>query len=128
MKIVIFENEPNSVIGAFESANILEFDNNLEYVFHSSSQDENIARINQYEVIFVDITLAHKSTLDGYGLIKKIVEQDERLYSRIVILTGNHKVTDFLEKHGLDRKKLKIIIKPTDYLELTKIINDIKNN
>ncbi len=127
MKIIIFENEFMSIEGAFEAASLLGFDNNLEFVVHPSTQNFDFSTISEFLVIFVDISLAKKSDLDGYSLIKKITEINKNLLLRVVILTGNNKVNEELKIRKIDLDNSKILIKPTNYKELIKVIKFITN-
>ena len=125
MKIAIFENEYDSVKGAFESANFLNFSNMLEFENFPSSQNANFSNIESYRAIFVDIYLAAKSELDGFGLIQKIRKFDDKLTERIVILTGNNKIKEILKERDIYSELINIIIKPTDFEEITKVIKKI---
>lgn len=125
MKIAIFENEYESVRFAFETANLIHFDKKLQFTVFPSSQSADINLINEYQVIFIDIDLSSRSILDGYGLIKKIIEKDLSLKQRLVILTGNNKITESLQNLGINSLDFTIIIKPTDYEEVSVAIKKI---
>lgn len=125
MKILIFENEYPSVKGAFETANLLNFGGALDFTVCASSQQATFANIKEYSVIFVDIALATRSELDGFALIKKLESIDPSLLHRIIILTGNNKITDILTSKGINPDMLRIIIKPTNYEEITSNIQKI---
>jgi len=126
MEIAIFENEYESVRFAFETANLMYFDNKIDFVIFPSSQSANHADFGSFKVIFIDIDLSSKSHHDGYSLIEKIVSTDINLKNRIVILTGNNKINESLISRGLNN--LKIIIKPTDYEEISKSILSVVNS
>ena len=66
-QILIIENEYYSVKMAFEAANLLAFRNELIYHNISKAQDIKYERLMEYSLIFIDISLAQKSDLDGYG-------------------------------------------------------------
>lgn len=125
MKVVIFENEYESVKGAFQAANLLCFNGSLKFDQFSSAQNANVERIDQYDVIFIDISLAAKSDMDGFTLIQKIKTINEKLLSRVVILTGNNKIEEGLRQRNLEVKSVRIIIKPTDYEEIANHIMQI---
>ena len=125
MKIAIFENEYESVTGAFEVANLIDFSGLLDITIFVSSQNARFEEIGVFDVVFVDIDLSSKSNLDGFGVIKAIREIDASFLNRIVILTGNNKIEEILEEKGIPKEKLKIIIKPTDYEEISRVINKI---
>lgn len=127
MKIAIFENEYDSVKGAFDIANFLNFNNELQFENFSSSQNADFSTIRNYSVIFIDIDLATKSELDGFGLIQKIRKLDDSLTNKIVILTGNNRIKEILKERNIYSDAIKIIIKPTDYEEITGVINKVIN-
>ena len=124
MKIAIFENEFEGVRLSFEAANLIYFDGKLDIQVFPSSQSSNLDLIDDYKVIFIDIDLSTKSILDGYGLIKKIIEKKHSLRNRIVILTGNNKIRESLNNYGILSSDLKVIIKPTNYVEISDVITE----
>lgn len=72
MKLLIFENEFVYVESAFNYINELHFNKELIFEVYASSQDfKNFNGINNFDLVFIDISLAKKSDLDGYGLLKK---------------------------------------------------------
>lgn len=125
MKIVVFENEYESVKGSFEAANLMNFDSKLEIDQFPSSQLADLNSLVEYAVIFIDIDLSTHSVLDGFALIEKIISVDEALSSRIVILTGNNKIKETMLARNIRLKSVKVIVKPTNYKEVTEIINAI---
>lgn len=125
MKVAIFENEYESVRISFETANLVYFDNKIEFTIYPSSQSADLRKINDYDVVFIDIDLSSKSDLDGYSLIEKISNTYPGVEKRIVVLTGNNKIVESLNLRGLYIKNLQIIIKPTDYEEVSKSIMEI---
>lgn len=124
MKIAIFENEYESVKGAFEAANLINFNNQLDIKVFPSSQKANLNKIDEFIVIFVDIDLSSKSELDGFSLIQQIQSIDVNLLQRVVILTGNNKIQEALKNRNIDYK-IKTIIKPTNYEEISQNISQI---
>lgn len=126
MKIAIFENEYESVRGTFNTANQINFDGNLDISLYSSSQNANLERINDFDAIFIDISLGARSDLDGFALIQKIQSINEKIVSKIIILTGNNKIGEILASKKIDQTKIQIIIKPSDYEEITNAIKNIK--
>ena len=125
LKISIFENEFNSVKGAFDASKVLSFDSKLDYKVYPSSQLANFDDINKEDVIFIDIDLSQNSELDGFSLISKLKEIDIKILNKIVILTGNNKIIESLNNKGINFHKKQIIIKPTDYEIITESINYI---
>lgn len=125
MKIAIFENEYESIKGAFETANLLRFNKKLEFSVFTSSQNADFLNIHNYSIIFIDIDLSSKSFLDGFGVINKIKEIDDNLMKRTIILTGNNKIKEAMDDRNISDPRINIIIKPTNYEEISSIIKKI---
>lgn len=124
MKILIFENEFVYLDTTFRYVNKLYFEEKLDYKVFASSQDFGaIVNANKYDLIIVDISLAKRSDLDGYGLLKKL---NEIGYSKdkIVIMTGNHQIKEGLKDKGLDYD-YKILTKPIDIKDLRSILHSV---
>lgn len=122
MKIAIFENEYDSVKGAFETSNLLDFDSKLEFDVFPSSQKADFSKLQEFSAIFIDIDLSTKSDLDGFALIQKIKSIDEKLLGKVIILTGNNRIEDNLKERSLSNPQIQIIIKPTNYEEISAAI------
>ena len=125
MKVAIFENEYDSVRLAFETANLISFDNKIDFQVFTSSQASNRFTINQFDVIFIDIDLSVKSIHDGYTLITNLIEENPDLAKKIVVLTGNNKIRESLANRGIDSTTLQVIIKPTDFIQIANSINKV---
>lgn len=126
MNIAVFENEYQSVSGAFNAASLLNFDNALNIQVFPSSQSATLTEITGYDVIFIDIDLSSKSDLDGYSLIQQLQKLEDKINNKIVILTGNNKIIESLNLRKINSTNISIIIKPTDYEEITNVIRSIK--
>jgi len=126
MKIAVFENEYQSVSGAFSAANLLNFENALNIQVFPSSQSATLTEIVGFDVIFIDIDLSSKSDLDGYSLIQQLQKLDDNINKKIVILTGNNKIIESLNLRKINSTYISIIIKPTDYDEISKVIMKVK--
>ena len=126
MNIAVFENEYQSVSGAFNAASLLNFNNALNIQVFPSSQSATLTEITGYDVIFIDIDLSSKSDLDGYSLIQQLQKLDDKINYKIVILTGNNKIIESLNLRKINSTNISIIIKPTDYEEITKVIMRVK--
>jgi len=122
MKIAIFENEYESVRGAFDTANLIDFDNQLKFSIFTSSQMADFSLLTDFSAFFVDIDLSTKSLLDGFGVIQKIKDTNQNLLRRIIILTGNNKIKEAMKERNIFDNRIQIIIKPTDYMEITKTL------
>ena len=110
MKILVIENEYPSVQFAFEAANQLLLNNKCIIEKIDKSQNIKWNQIDHYSAIFIDLSLAIKSELDGYGIIQKLKEQNEALLKKVCIITGNSKVEERLKEKGLDNSSIKIFL------------------
>ena len=126
IKILIFEDEWPSISGSFELANIFAFEGKLKFVPCSKSQDVAFSSLrDKYSAIFVDITLAKNTKLDGFNIIKKILDENLFDKSRVVVLTGNNKVEDKLKTMGIDTDGLRIEYKPVGFTTISSVLNTI---
>lgn len=125
MKIAIFENEYDSVRGSFETSNLLNFDNSLIFDVFPSSQNADLTKLDEYSAIFIDIDLSANSELDGFSLIQKIRKLNEDYSSKIIILTGNNKIKEIMKSRNIITNLIQILIKPTNYQEITNILKTI---
>jgi len=125
MKVAIFENEYESVKIAFETANLIYFNNSIVFEVYASSQAAAGIKLNEFDVIFIDIDLSSKSVSDGYSLIKQLVETYNAINKKIVILTGNNKITEALSSRGIDSTLFNLIIKPTNFILIGEVIKKI---
>lgn len=121
MKILIIENEYSYIETPFEYVNEIYFNNSIEYQVIAKSQDlEPFTAIQNYDYVFLDISLARKSELDGFGILKKI-KDDNLKVKNIIILTGNHLIREkLIEKELLTHYP--ILTKPIDFEDLLKVL------
>lgn len=122
-KIQIFEDDWATIKGSFELANIFAFDNKLKFIVRAKSQDASFTSWREkFDAVFIDITLAKNTKLDGYNILKDIKEKDLFDLNRVAILTGNSKVIENLSEIGIEANSIKIIYKPIDFESLSKEI------
>jgi len=122
MKILIVENEYSYIDTPFEYINDVYFDNTINYTVVAKSQDiRPFNSIEDYDYVFLDISLAKKSDLDGFGIIKKIKE-DGLSVDNLIILTGNHFIKEKLIEKGLP-SNYSILTKPIDFEDLLKVVD-----
>ncbi|GHA25552.1 hypothetical protein GCM10007103_03480 [Salinimicrobium marinum] len=120
IKILIVENEVGYIETAFEYMNDLYYDNRLDFKIIAKSQDlPSNQNLENYDIIFLDISLAKSSELDGIGILRKI-NSDNILIKKLVILTGNHNIQEKLKENGLG--VYPIVTKPIDFNDLLKVI------
>lgn len=121
-KVLVIEDEFREVQVAFEYVNDLCLNSELEIINVAKSQDVDFTKISEYDYVFLDITLAKKSQMDGYGILKKI-ERENIPIQKLVIMTGNGKISDVLKDRGITNDYSKLI-KPLDYQELKSIFTE----
>ena len=115
-KILIFEDEWNTIKGSFELANIYAFESKLIFINKSKSQDITYNSWRElYDAVFVDITLAKNTKWDGFNIIKVIHDTNLFPLDKIVILTGNSKVKEKLNEMGINTDLVKILYKPINF-------------
>lgn len=121
-KVLIIEDEYQQVRIAFEYVDELYFDNELKYTVAAKSQEVPFGEIESFDYIFVDIKLAKKTELDGYGILSKI-EKDHPNAKKIIILTGNNKINETLKERGIT-KEYQILTKPIDIYDLKTVFKE----
>ncbi|MDR2993262.1 MAG: hypothetical protein LBV11_05425 [Bacillus cereus] len=124
ISILVIENEFNSIKGAFEAANLFDFDSKLKVKNLDKAQDVNFDELSSYDVIFLDISLAIKSELDGFGIIQKIktLNNSDDILSKIVVITGDFEIDKKMEEKHLH---LPILKKHINFNDITKMIKQI---
>lgn len=121
-KVLIIEDEYSEVQTAFEYVNDIYLSNELDLKNLTKSQEINFSKLCDYDYIFLDITLAKKSQKDGYGILKKI--EDENIQTgKLIIMTGNNKISETLKDRGIT-KNYPIITKPIDFQELKNVFEN----
>lgn len=127
-KILIFEDEWATIRGSFEMANIYAFNNTFAFDVINKSQDISFyAWEDKYIAVFVDITLAKNTKLDGYNILKEIKEKNLISMDKVFVLTGNSKIPEKLEEMGINPSELKILYKPLGFDELSKHLKKVYN-
>ena len=121
-KVLIVEDEYSEVQTAFEYVNDIYLSNDLDLKNLAKSQDIDFSKLCDYGYIFLDITLAKKSQKDGYGILKKIEEENIQT-GRLIIMTGNNKISETLKDRGVT-KEYPIITKPIDFQELKNVFEN----
>ena len=119
-KVLVIEDEFNQFESLFNYVNDIYMDNELSFTNVAKSQDlGQLSSLSTYDLVFVDIKLGNKSELDGYGILKRI-ELDERPVRKIVIFTGNNKITEMLKIRGVTGE-YEIVTKPVELSRLKEI-------
>ena len=119
-RVLIIEDEYDEVKNAFEYVKDIYYSGEMELTNVIKSQDIPFQNLERYDVIFLDITLAKRSKMDGYGILKKI-EQENILYNKLVIMTGNNKISYVLKEREI-LGEYEILAKPLDFKELKLIL------
>ena len=124
-KVLIIENEFHSIkapISVLEGKYKQEQDE-LEYKVYVKSQDVVWGEVLSYHAILVDLSLAAKSEMDGYAILKKIKTEYPAMISRTAIVTGNGMVEESLKEKGIGIDVFKVFTKPLKYMELKSFID-----
>lgn len=120
-KILIIENEMASIQDPIDTL-VEMYAGALSYDQTAISQSIQWDIINQYSAIFVDISLAPRTELDGYGILHKIKEEYPELCNRVAVITGNHVIENDMNEHGFKDGEFKIFQKPLKYMDLLGVI------
>lgn len=124
MKILTIENEYASIKPVFSAIECMVFKETLDIKQCDKSQDIPWDELNTFDAIFVDISLATKSNLDGYGILKKIKNEYPSLLPKVAIITGNDKISEMLKERNLDDCHVRIFEKPLRYKEIAAFIKE----
>lgn len=126
-KLLIIENEFQSIkapisvlIGKYK-----EEQDEMVYDVCAKSQDVKWSEIDSYSAIFVDLSLAAKSEMDGYAILNMIKKDYPWLVSRTAIITGNGMVEEALRSKGIGFGEFKVFIKPLKYMLLKDFIDTV---
>lgn len=124
MKIAIFENEYDTIEMAFKYLNKKYYNNSIVFENYPRSDSfVEITKLNEYDLIIVDLDLSSQSKLDGFGLIKKI-ENSIPPPHKILILTGQNLSENYDEENGL-KLKYPVLEKPMNFNKLHKKFQDL---
>mgnify|MGYP003195019184 FL=1 len=126
MKILTIENEYASIKPVFSAIECIVFKNALDIRQCDKSQDIPWDDLNTFDAIFVDISLATKSNLDGCGILEQIKNNYPSLLPKVAIITGNDKINEMLKERNLDDCPVRIFEKPLRYKEIAAFIKDTK--
>ena len=77
---------------------------------------------SNYDFIFVDIKLAKRTNLDGYGILREI-EKNYPNVKRLIVLTGNNKIKETMKERGI-KKEYQVITKPIDINDLREVFKE----
>lgn len=117
IKIAIFENEYVEVETAFKALNMLYYQKQLEFTVYRSSQElDDLNKISDYKVVFVDLDLSLSSKMDGYTLIKHFIHINSAINIIIISASSKESILTKLSKKGLPL--VPIITKPVDYTDI----------
>lgn len=96
----------------------------MEYKVCVKSQDVDWDDLESYSAIFVDLSLAAKTELDGYAILNKIKSDYPAMYKRTAIITGNGLVEEALQEKGIGIDEFKVFTKPLKYMKLKDFIDN----
>lgn len=121
--ILIIENEFESIKDPIDALREM-FQGQLHYDLVAVSQDIKWNDIESYSAIFVDISLAPRTELDGYGILSRIKEQYPSVLKRVAVITGNHVIEHDIKEHGFVDEEFAIFQKPLRYMKLYNFITN----
>lgn len=125
-QILIFEDEWPTIKGSFELANIYAFNNELKFVIKTKSQSVSFSNWKDtYAAVFVDITLAKNTKLDGFNIVKKILDENLIDKNKLIVLTGNNRIEEKLKSIGVNTIGLNIVYKPVDFDFIADLLSKI---
>lgn len=124
MKVLIIENEYDSILPVFNAVEKLVLKQELEKVHIDKSQNIPWTDLTSFNAIFIDLSLATKSLQDGYGIIERLKEQAPEILRKVAIITGNDMVQNNLKERGLGECNIKVFEKPLRYKEIAAFINN----
>ncbi len=122
MKILIIENEYDSIKPIFDAVERIVLKKQIQKEVVAKSQDISWDTLTSYTAIFVDISLAVKSELDGYGILNKIFIEYPQIKDRVAIITGNDKIKEMLDNRSLGEWNIRIFSKPLRYRDIADFI------
>ena len=123
MEILIIENEYSYIETPFNYVNTVYFEGKLNYTVKAKYQDITpLKQLEKYDLIFLDISLAKSSSVDGIGILRKLDEEGINI-SNLVILTGNHDIDKKLKDSNI--KNYPILTKPIDFTDLLECMKKI---
>lgn len=127
IRVLIIDDDKVSMKSAFDLANSIYLDNQFSFEYASRSQDVTYDALkSKYDIIGVDITLANKSEMNGYQIIKKISDTNLFPISKVFILTGNSQVEAELKRIGINNA-IEIVHKPVTFDELAVVLQKISD-
>lgn len=122
-EILIIENEFASIKDSVDALREM-FQGQLCYELIAVSQDIKWDKIECYSAIFVDISLAPRTELDGYGILNRIKNQYPSILPRVAVITGNHVIEHDMREHGFADGEFTVFQKPLKYMRLYNFINN----
>lgn len=127
INILIIENEFASIKSPIDTIATL-CNGDFHYDLVAISQAINWSVLNNYDSIFVDISLAPRTELDGFGILYKFKTEYSEILPKVAIITGNHVIDQVLKDHGFDDNEFKVFQKPLKYMELFRFIQGNRQN
>lgn len=121
VNILIIENEFASIKSPVDTVATL-FEGDFHYDLVATSQAINWTGLANYDSIFVDISLAPRTELDGFGILNKFKTDYSNILPKVAIITGNHVIDEVLKEHGFNENEFKILQKPLKYMDLYRFI------
>ncbi len=125
-KILVFEDEWETIRGSFDLANLYAFNNELKFLQVAKSQNVSFSQWSDiYAAVFVDITLAKKTEMDGFNIVKTIKDRNLIDLNKVIVMTGNSKVKEKLKEMGFKDDEIRVLYKPVAFDEIARVLKGI---
>lgn len=122
INILIIENEFASIKDPIDTLATL-YDGDFHYDLVAVSQDIKWNELECYDGIFVDISLAPRTEMDGFGILARFKESYSAILTKVAVITGNHVINKVMKEHGFADNEFKIFQKPLRYMDLYRFVN-----
>lgn len=123
MKVLVVEDEYYLVVKAFEYLNLVYMGGRLTVENVQRSQDiRPLDRIKEFDAVFVDVSLAADTEMDGYALLRRCLDLRSGPSQRFALLTGSDGVHERLDELGLSGKGITVLKKPISFIEIKDVL------
>ena len=120
-RVLVVEDEKGAVKPAFDAANTFVLNNEYKIEWVEKSQDIS-KPVAQFTALFVDVSLAKTSVLDGIGIIDDIRKTEPDMLKKVAIITANTLIDKQKEEKGL--ADIKVFFKPLSYMAIASFIRE----
>lgn len=115
--ILVVEDKFKDLEVSFQMMNTMYYDEEMVIDVKSKYQDiGNLAILDSYDVIIIDIDLGTRSSKDGFVLLNEIGKYNGELFLKVLVMTGSDLIRKKLDDFGYE--KIPLLLKPISYQEL----------